>query len=329
MSRVFVTGPDGLLGSNLVRELVARNFKVVAMIQKGRTSTTLDGLNITKVYGDITSAEEVEILSRGCDYFIHAAALTDMWPTRGGKHYLINVDGTKNVIRAVLNNKIKRLIYVGSAGSFGFGDKDNPGNETSPYKSFKYGLDYTDSKRDAQLLVENAVQKEGLPALIVCPTFMIGPYDVKPSSGALVLALAKNKLPCLPGGGRNWVAVKDVAVAICNSLHMGRVGHSYILGGANLSYKEAVRKMAQAIEIRDYPKFVLPNFLLRTMGALSSVMSELTQQPPKLSYPMACVACDGHYFDPSKAIQELNMPQTPLEIATKELHRWFDENNYL
>jgi dihydroflavonol-4-reductase len=329
MRNVFVTGPDGLLGSNLVRELVARNYHVVAMIQKGRNPVTLDGLPIQKVYGDITCAQEVEDLSSGSEYLIHVAALTDTWPSRGGKHYLINVEGTKNVIRAALKNGTKRLVHVGSAGSFGYGDFDNPGDETSPYKSYKYKIDYTDSKRDGQLIVEEAAKKDGLPAIIVCPTFMIGPYDVKPSSGALVLALAKGKLPALPVGGRNWVAVKDVAVATSNALVHGRVGESYILGGENLTYKDAVKKMAQAIELKDYPQFVMPDLLLKTMGLFSSALSAVTQRPPKLSYPMACVACDHHYFSPRKAIDELGMPQTPIEHAAKELHDWFRENNYL
>ncbi len=329
MNRVFVTGPDGLLGSNLIRELVARNYEVVAMIQRSRNPVTLNGLPIKKVYGDITSLQDVEELSRGCDYFIHVAALTDLWPSRKGMHYPINVEGTKCVIHAVIKNKIKRLIHVGSASSFGFGPLDNPGNEATSYKSYKYRLDYLESKREAQLLVQEAVKQDGLPAIIVCPTFMIGPYDLKPSSGALVLALAKGKLPALPGGGKNWVAVKDVAIAICNSLNMGTIGESYILGGENLSYKDAVQRMGKALGIRNYPKFIMPDILLKTIGAFSSAFAGLTKRPPKLSYPMARVACDHHYFSPQKAVKELNMPQTKLETATLELYAWFKENNYL
>lgn len=242
---------------------------------------------------------------------------------------MINVDGTKNVINAVLENGIKRLIHVGSASSFGYGSLANPGDEESPYKSFKYNLDYMDSKLKAQQLVASAVKKDNLPALIVCPTFMIGPYDVKPSSGALVLALAKKNLPALPGGGKNWASAKDVAVACCNALTMGRIGESYILGGENLSYKDAVMRMAAAIDIKYYPRFVMPDFILKTIGFLGSTVSLLTQSPPKLSYPMGCVACDHHYFTPAKAIEELGLPQTPIELATQELHNWFIENRYL
>lgn len=329
MESVFVTGPDGLLGSNLVRELIARDYHVTAMIQKGRDPFTLNRLPVKKVFGDITSSQEVQNLSKGFDYFIHVAALTDMWPSRGGNHFLINVEGTKNVINAVLENGVKRLVYVGSASSFGYGSLADPGDEESPYKSFRYNLDYMDSKLKAQHLVASASKNDNLPALIVCPTFMIGPFDARPSSGALVLALAKKNLPFLPSGGKNWASVKDVAVACCNALTRGRIGESYILGGENLSYKDAVRRMADAIDLKYYPKVVMPDFIMKTIGFLGSTVSPLTQKTPKLSYPMACVACDHHYFTPAKAIEELGLPQTPIEQATQELHNWFIENHYL
>lgn len=329
MERVFVTGPDGLLGSNLVRELIARDYEVTAMIQKGKEPMTLNKLPVKKVVGDITSPEEVKNLSKGFDYFMHVAALTDMWPSRGGNHFLINVEGTKNVINAAMENGIKRLIHVGSASSFGFGCLTNPGDEVSPYKSFKYNLDYMDSKQKAHQLVAQAVKKDNLPALIVCPTFMIGPYDARPSSGALVLALAKKKLPFLPSGGKNWAYVKDVAVASCNALTQGRIGESYILGGENLSYKDAVRRMADAMDLKYCPQVVMPDFIMKTIGFFGSTISPLTQKPPKLSYSMACVACDHHYFSSEKAIRELSLPQTPIELATQELHNWFIENRYL
>ncbi|NJN42698.1 MAG: NAD-dependent epimerase/dehydratase family protein [Flammeovirgaceae bacterium] len=329
MANVFVTGPDGLLGSNLVRELLARNYEVTAMVQEGRDPVTLKGLPITKVYGDVTSVDQLKQLTKGFDYLVHIAALTDMWPTRGGKHFLINVEGTKNVIDAVLENGISRMIHVGSAGSFGYGTLEKPGTEEDSYKSAKYGIGYTDSKMVGEQVVNEAIKKRNLPAVIVCPTFMIGPYDVKPSSGAIVVAVAKRKLPALPGGGKNWASVKDVAIGTCNALERGRLGESYILGGENLSFKDAVKKIATAVGQPDYPKFVMPDFVLKTIGRFSDLYSSVSGKPVQLTYPMARVACDDHYFSSEKAIRELGLPQTPLEEAVKELHRWFKENNYL
>lgn len=329
MSKVFVTGPDGVLGSNIVRELLSRKYEVRVLVYGSHQPITLKDLPIEIVKGDITQKEQMIELSKGCDYFINVAAITDMWPARGEIYFKINVKGTENVIEAVLQNKIKRLVHVGSASSFGYGTIDNPGNETSLFKSAKYKVDYIESKKQGQEKVIAAVKEKGLDAVVVCPTFMIGPYDSKPSSGAMIIAIAQGKLPGFSSGGKNWVYVKDVAVGVCNAMTMGRTGESYILGGENLTYVDAVKRIAAALGQKKIPKFVAPNFLLKFMGLMGSIGAAITGKPPKLTINLAKIACDGHYFSPQKAIEELKMPQTPIEIGVKEAKEWFMENKYL
>jgi dihydroflavonol-4-reductase len=329
MSRVFVTGPDGLLGSNIVRELLARKYEVRAMLFHNLHPITLIDLPIEIVYGNITSAEDLIRLSEGCDYFINVAAITDMWPSRSPVFHKINVQGTENAITAALHNKVKRMVHIGSASSFGYGTIENPGNEETPFKSAKYKLDYIDSKREGQFRVQKAVKERGLNAVIVCPTFMLGPYDFKPSSGAIIIAIAQGQLPAYSSGGKNWVYVKDVAVAVCNAMTMGRPGEAYIAGGENLSYVDGVKRIAAAVDQKKLPKFVMPPFLMKLSGALLSFVALFTKKAPKLSYTMARIACDHHYFSPKKAIEELQMPQTPIEVGVKEARTWFIHHDYL
>jgi len=324
---VFVTGPDGLLGSNLVRELLNRNYLVKAMVQPNSASKTLDGLAVEAVECDLLDVEKLVTITQGADYIIHVAAITNVWPSRGEIYHKVNVIGTRNMMNAARQNKVKRFVYVGSASSFGYGTKEVPGNENSPFRSAKYGLDYIDTKRQAQIEVIEAC-KDGFPGIVVNPTFMIGPYDYKPSSGAMIVNLAKGKVPGASTGGKNWVAVKDVATGAANALTMGRTGECYILGGENLSYKEAFVAMAEVLGV-SAPKRVFPAFLTKTTGRLFSMVSAITGKPPKLSYPMAAVACDGHYFSPQKAIDELKLPQTPLKVAVAEAADWFKANKYI
>ncbi len=329
MPKVFLTGSDGLLGSNLVRELIKRNYEVTAMVQTGRQPVTLNNLSVNIVYGDVTNKEQLIQFSNSADYFIHVAALTDIWPTKHSKYHEINVVGTKNAVEAVLQNKIGKMIHVGSASSFGFGTIKEPGNEMWAEKCTTYDLDYIISKKQGQEFVIEAVKKRNLPAVVVCPTFMIGPYDTKPSSGALVLAVIKNKIPALPKGGKNWVAVKDVAVGICNALEKGRIGESYILGGENLSYKDAVKQIAESVGQPSYPTVMLPDIFMKLAGKLTPIFSVLRGIKPDLSYPLACISCDEQFFTSQKAIRELSLPQTPIGEAAKELKYWFEENGYL
>jgi dihydroflavonol-4-reductase len=326
--RVTVIGADGLLGSNLVRELLSRGHEVVASIQPGRTAKTLEGLPLERYEADILDKESVEKVVNRCDAVIHCAANTSVWPLRSALVNRVNLEGTRHVIEAVKKNRIRRLIYVGTANSFGFGTKKNPGVEGNPYKSFGYGIDYMDSKYHAQMLILKEVQENGLPAVIVNPTFMFGPYDSGPSSGAMILAVYKGKVPGFTRGGRNYLCARDAAVAISNALSAGRIGECYILGNENLSYREVFSKIAATIGAKT-PTLPIPPFFAKAFGRFGSVSGKLTGKAPSVSYPMACIACDDHYFTAAKAVKELGLPQTPVEVGIRECFEWMKEQGFL
>jgi dihydroflavonol-4-reductase len=328
MKKIFVTGGDGLLGSNLVRELLNRDFQVSVLIQPGRKVQTLDGLEIERIEADLLDRDALIAASAGADAIIHVAALTNVWPSRGDIYHQINVVGTEHIIAAALTHQVKRLVHVGSASAFFYGSKEAAGDESRVRHKTPYGLDYIDTKTAGQELVLQAVREKDLPAVVVNPTFMIGAYDSKPSSGAMIVALAKGKVPGYTAGGKNWVHVRDVAQGICLALEKGRIGECYIMGHENLSYQEAFSRMAKAIGKKP-PRIGLPSPIVKFTGLLGSALGTLTGKTPALSYPMARVSCDGHYFSPAKAVRELGMPQTPIEEAAKDAYQWFQENGYL
>lgn len=326
--KILVTGADGLLGSNLVRELLQRGYSIQAFLQPGRQQETLKDLNIEKFIGDLLNSDDVLNSSKRCDVIIHCAANTSVWPARSEKIIKVNVEGTQNIIKACYQNKIKRLIYVGTANSFGFGTKEKPGIEGNPYKSGMYGLDYMDSKYRAQQLILKEVKEKGLPALIVNPTFMFGPYDSTPSSGAMILAIHKGKVPGYTKGGRNYICVKDAAIGIANALTKGRVGECYILSGQNYSYKEIFSKIAKTIGA-PAPRFYIPPVIAKIFGRAGSLMGLLIDKPPAISYAMARISCDEHYYSAEKSIRELELPQTPIESGIDECYRWLKSNGYM
>lgn len=326
--KILVTGADDLLGSNLVRELLNRGHSIRAFVQPGRQQKTLEGLTLEKFNGNLLNTEEVSKAAEACDAVIHCAASTSVWPIRSEIVNKVNIEGTKNIIQAVQQNNVKRMIYVGTANSFGFGSKEKPGVEGNPYKSAKYGLDYMDSKYKAQQVILKEVKENSLPAVIVNPTFMFGPYDSNPSSGAMIVALFNGKVPGYTRGGRNYLCAKDAAVAISNALTKGRVGECYILGNQNLSYKEAFGKIASTIGVKP-PSISIPSMFAKLYGRIGSLMGNLSGKTPAISYPLSRIACDEHYFSPAKAVRELDLPQTPIETGIKECFEWLKENGYL
>lgn len=326
--KVFVTGADGLLGNNMVRLLLERGFQVQVLIQNGRNPGYLEGLDIEVSYGDLLNFEELKQAMTGADVVINAAAVTDTWPNQGKLYWKVNVDGVRNVIKAVQESGVKRLIHVGTANSFGPGSLENPGNESTPFDGARYKLDYITSKYEAQKIILDAVQNQGLQAHIVNPTFMIGPYDVKPSSGKMIISVIQGKVPGYAPGGRNFVYVKDVATAIVNSIDMGKVGECYILAGVNLSYKQMFGKIASIFNVNP-PKLGIPSFAVLLYGRILSMVGKMSGKEPVISYPLALISNEDHYYSNKKAVEQLGMPQTEIEYAITEAVDWFKQEGYL
>jgi len=326
--KVFVTGASGLLGSNVVRELIAQNFSVRAMVEKGKPYPTIHGLPIEIVEGNILDPYFLKNKMAGYDYVIHSAASTAVYPFRSARQWEINVTGTVNVAEACLANHVKRMVYVGTANSFGAGTLDRPGTETNSYTAFKYGLDYTDSKYEAHRTVLRMVAENDLDAVIVNPTFMIGPYDSGPSSGAMILAVAQRKLPGFSPGRRNYLHVKDAAAGVVAALQKGKAGECYILGCENLTYQEIFEKIANIIGVKP-PAIAMPSFAVKAYGWLGTFMGAITGKAPQVSHPLARMACDDFVYSSQKAIRELGLPQTPLNVAIEDAITWFRQNGYL
>ncbi len=323
--KVLITGADGLLGANIVRRALSLGYEVHVLRLPASTSPVLNGLPLQQHYGNLLIKEEVDKAVAHCDYVIHAGASTAVWPSRSAQTVAVNVQGTQHVIEACLKHKVKRLVHISSASSFTAGTLSEPGDEARGFNGDKYGLDYIDSKYKAHRLVEQGVREQGLPAILVCPTFMFGPYDSKPSSGAMLIAVQEGKLPFYTRGGRNFVDARDVAVAACNALQMGQVGESYIAGHQNLSYADLFQLIASTLHVTP-PRLCIPAPLVLAYGGLHSLLAPLLQYTPLLSLPMARISCDDQYFSAARAVAELQMPQTPLETTIRDAFEWLSQH---
>jgi len=335
LPRVLVTGANGFLGRHLVAELLHRGYPVRALVRPGGATSAalppLPSLPIEVVEFDLAhvarQAAMAEVIA-GCGAIIHAAALAQVNPARSRTVRAANLGGTEQAISLARTGGVGRFVYVGTANVFGYGTKAQPGNETRPYQGRRYGLDYMDSKRAATDRVLAAVAREQLPAVLVHPTFMLGPGDARPTSGALLLELRAGRLPAYPPGGKNYVHVRDVAVATVNALTMGRVGESYILGNENLSYREAFTLMVKIMGVGP-PRWPVPSLLATFYGAICDLQALFTGRPAQVNSAMTSVANDDHYFTSQKARHELSLPQTPITQAVAEAFAWFKTHGYV
>jgi dihydroflavonol-4-reductase len=328
MTKILVTGAGGFLGSHLVCELLRRGHRVRALVRSVANAHTINELAVEFWEGDLTRPDSVRGCAEGCAAIVHAAALAQANPARDPAMWAVNLSGTKTILAEARRVAIERFVYVGTANVFGFGTLADPGDETRPFAGQRYGSDYMDSKVAATNAVLRAVSQENLPAVLVHPTFMLGPLDAKPTSGQLLLELYGGRLVGYPTGGKNYIYVRDVSTATVNALTMGKIGESYILGNQNLTYRDAFGLMARVLNVPP-PRWPLPPALARLYGAICDTRTRLTGRPALVNGAMVAIANDGHYFRADKAIRSLALPQTPIEQAVREAFDWFRTNNYV
>lgn len=325
--KVLITGADGMLGSSICREALKQGYELRALVLPNSRCTTLENLPLEIFHGNLLDEVSLEKAVKGCDAVINVAASTQIWPRRSPIIYKINYEAVVKLVGICKRHNLKRFVQIGTANSFGHGSPDHPGTEESVFMGNRYNMDYVDSKYKAQqFLIKEAGL--GFPALIINPTYMIGPYDSGPSSGKMIMALYEGKLPGYTSGMKNFVASKDVAVAAVNALKMGSPGACFIAGNENLTFGQMFQK---ACEVRQLPFRLkrVPNGLIYAVGFFSSIWARISQKPPKLGFHMAQQATMKQCYNPSKARKILQMPSTPIEQAMEDCLAWWKENDYI
>ena len=314
---ILVTGADGLLGSHLVRGLLERKANVRVFVQPQSDSPTLDGLPIERIKGDLAEDNGgLDDAVKGCQTVFHCAATTNLWADKE-LVWKINYEGTRKILDACKKQGVERLVFVGSASSFQFGSRETPGNEQGLFPDAYRGLPYMESKHRAMKLVWEYVENQGLNAVVVAPTFMLGDHDFRPSSGELVRQFVHRKLKFAPPGGRNFAHAKDVAQAMIAAMDHGAPGQSYILGGVNLTYLDFFSQVAQVAGLA-VPKWLLPKSLVTAAGWGGSLWGAVTRKPVRINRRIAAISLLDTYYSSQKAIDELGLQQTPIRIAIEE-----------
>ncbi|MFN7118647.1 MAG: NAD-dependent epimerase/dehydratase family protein [Saprospiraceae bacterium] len=325
--KVLVTGATGLLGSNIAAELLDRGYDVRVLMRKSSNPIALNGLDVEVMYGDIINEEDVLAAGKGCVAIIHSAANTSQWGPELAFHDAVNVQGTQNVINAVKKWDMERLVHVSTANTFRPGSLQQPGDEMGDFSYTVLRTDYIDTKNQAQQIVKDAVKNEGIPAIIVNPTFMIGGRDAKPSSGKMVLYYLRTPVVMCPTGGKNFVPVRDAAAGAVNALDHGRFGECYLLANENLNYRQFFTLIGQ-VSGRRKPFFTAPPGFLKTVGRTGDMISNVIGRKIPVSYANSSLLTIDNYYTPKKAVDELKMPQTPLAEAIADAVSWFAANKY-
>lgn len=326
--RALVTGATGFIGGNVVRALLRHGYRVRALVRDGRGSEALAALGVELAVGDLCDEMSLTAAVTGCEAVLHVGALYTLWAPRPELVYRINVRGTRSLLEAAGRAGVERVVFTSSESTLEVPD-GGLGSEAAAADFNAVPGAYKRSKfLSEQVALDMA--RGGLPVVVVNPTTPVGVGDVKPTpTGHIVLDFLNGRMPAYVDTGLNVVDVEDVAEGHVLALERGGVGERYVLGNENMTLRALLERLAALTGLRP-PRVRLPHWLALALAHVSEATARgLGTGPPRV--PLDGVRASGHYryFDCSKAVRELGMPQTPLDEALLKAVSWFTDNGYV
>lgn len=317
--KVFVTGGTGFIGGEIVRQLRERDDEVVCLARDPAKGEALAALGCKLVSGDLGDVAVIRNGMQGCDAVIHAAAMYEVGipSSQRPAMYEANVAGTERVLRAALEARIPKVVYVSTVGVFGNTHHrvvdesyEHPGREFTSY--------YEETKLEAHRIAGRMIADEDLPCVIVQPGGVYGPGDTS-SIAALLDQFLSGRMPLLPFPelGICLSHVEDVAAGILLALDRGKVGEAYVLSGPVTTVREAIGTVA-GITGRKAPKHAIPTPLMKALTPFGPLVGKLMGQPPNLRELIA--SADGVTFWASheKASRELGYAPRGIEEGLRQ-----------
>ena len=323
--QILVTGATGLLGNNVVRALLARQLRPRVLVRETSDPRPLEGLDVDLVYGDIRDAAAVEAACQGVDVAVHAAGYVKIGWSDRELHQAINVEGAGNVARAI-HQQQGRLIHVSTVNTLGVAAANQVADEES-VKQPIIPCPYVESKRAAEVEIRQLVEA-GLDAVIVQPAFMLGPWDWKPSSGAMLLEVARRFMPFAPRGAMSLCDVRDVAQGILAAIDRGTCGRNYILAGHNMSYLESWQLFARITGTRA-PWMRAGPLGVRGVGIMNDLIAKITGRESELNSAATRLSGMFHCFSSERAQTELGYQIRAVDTIVEDAWQWFCDHGYV
>jgi nucleoside-diphosphate-sugar epimerase len=318
--KVFVTGGTGFIGGQVVRRLRDRGDDVRALVRSRERGAALSGLGCELVTGTLADVDALRAGMDSCDAAIHGAAMYEVGipESEHQSMYDANVIGTENALRAALEEKVSRVVYISTVGAFG-NTKGQVVDESYEHPQGGYTSYYEETKVEAHRLAKRFISEQGLPCVIVQPGGVYGPDDHSAIGRQMDQFLAgRMPLIAFPDLGMNLVHVDDVADGVVLALDDGKPGEAYVLGGQIATMRELIETLAR-VSGRKAPKRALPTSMMKAMTPLGPVVGKLMNQGPNLRELIG--SADGVTFwaRHDKAMAELGYSPRGLEQGLRDM----------
>lgn len=322
----FVTGATGFVGLNLVEALLERGWDVIALHRASSELGVLERFDrVQRVVGDVTDARSIrQVMPQRVDCVFHVAGNTSLWTRTHAEQLKVNVRGTRNVARAALEARAQRFVHTSSIVAYGL--HGGTITEETPTRGSAESINYIRSKALAEREVRKAMSA-GLRAVIVNPANIIGAYDT--SSWARMFRLvASGRLPAVPPGGGSFCHARAAAQAMAAAAEKGRIGHNYLLGGAQASYLGLVKAIAESLGIRRRVIAVHPG-ILAGYARIEEWVAPIFGREPDVTRDAVALLSQNLYCDSRKAQRELGYRPRPLRDMIDDCRDWLRESRLL
>ena len=330
MSKVLITGATGFIGNHVTRLCLERGDSVRVMVMPGEDRSPLDGMEVEFVEGNLLDPPSLEKAVQGVDRLYHLAALFAIWTKDPDLHFKINVEGARFMMHAARKAGVEKIVFTSSIAAIGTDGRGTPSTEETPFSSWHFASDYILSKYISHLEVKGMV-KDGLPVTMVLPGLPFGPGDRAPTpTGTMIIRTLKGQMKNYWDGGVCPVDVRDVAAGHVLAMEKGRIGESYILGNSqsNMSNREFLQLVGRIAGVDDVATREVSESMMLRVARIGELFSKLTGRAPPTTVKNTRFVMEHFYVDASKAVDELGMPQTPIETAVRDAVEWFRANGY-
>ncbi len=326
--RALVTGATGCVGANIVEALLARGYTVRALRRATSKLDALVGLNPEYVIGDVMDETSLSAAMAGCELVFHAAAVSQYWRSRPEAIYAANVGGTRNVLRAALEQGVQRVVFTSSVAVLGVPTQRGQWlDESAVFNLRPAQFNYGQSKVLAEAEAQRAVV-EGLDVVIVNPVSVIGQRDVHFVGGEILRTAKRGLLVAAPPGGMGIVSAKATGEGHVLAAEHGRTGERYILNGENISHRALMTLAAEVTGARA-PWITIPCVLMAPLAVLVDLANHVRRATPLVDGKQLHLSMRDMYFDGSKAECELGFAGGSAQAAVMEAWGWYCEHGLL
>ena len=305
-----------------------------ALVRPGSNSLTIEGTEVERVEGDILDRASIRKALSGCQSVFHCAAAYTFWSRDPQGVRRANVEGTVNMVECATEAGVDRIVYTSTVSTIGrpkdggIGDEDTvmtPGSLHGHYKQSKY-----EAELEALRLAEPPPRGIGAPVVVVNPTAPVGPWDAKPTpTGKITLDFMRRRIPAYLATGLNLVDVADVSAGHILAAERGTVGRRYILGNQNVTLKEMFSTLSEITGIPS-PRVRLPYWLVVGAGyAEQAISGGLLKRQPRIPVEGVVASRKPAWVSSRRAIEELGLPQSPVEGALERAVEWYATHGYV